>query len=146
MYYDLIPVEKQPNTFHIHRLGEHVGTLNGGNGPTMYRIFCDMRRLDERRADDFMHGVVAGLQYPTLAGTGARLRLLTDQSIEWPPRDTTPIAPRVTAPTLTQDAATVSASVSGTELATPATVAPPRPSPRQEQYRRDNGNRKSYRR
>lgn len=146
MYYDLIPVEKQPNTFHIHRLGEHVGTLNGGNGPTMYRIFCDMRRLDERRADDFMHGVVAGLQYPTLAGTGARLRLLTDQSIEWPPRDTTPIAPRVTAIAPAQPTVDVSAHVSSTEPTTPAAPATARPSPRQEQYRRDNGNRKSYRR
>lgn len=87
MFYDLSPVDGQPTTFVISTEGKPLAHITGGNVFDLYNVYCELKRFDERRADDFMHGVVFGLQYPSTApGMTPQWHGAINRQMEWPPK------------------------------------------------------------
>lgn len=103
MIYDMKPVDGLHAVFTISFHGHKFAEAYGGNAIDVYEVFCNLKRFDERRADDFMHGAQLGLFH---VAYGCNIRVVDMAHV--PPRATPwpPIAPRPD-PTPTQNAVQV---------------------------------------
>lgn len=62
--------EPQPGVLEIwHSInGELVARLDGGNALTIGLTYVNLQKQDDRRAQDFLHGVVLGMTHIVLTG------------------------------------------------------------------------------